>query len=91
MVKVPAGINAVIILSGPVPPVPFTVSVSVQLCPPKLNAKLAVPLAVGVPVMVYVILPAPEANVPAVRVAVRPVTPVEAILCALYAPPLPPV
>ena len=29
-----------------------TVRVSVQVCPPMLNAKLAVPLLVGVPVMV---------------------------------------
>ena len=29
-----------------------TVLVKVQVCPPKLNAKLAVPLVAGVPVMV---------------------------------------
>ena len=29
-----------------------TVLVKVQVCPPRLNAKLAVPLVVGVPVMV---------------------------------------
>ncbi len=68
-----------------------TVRASVQLCPPKLSAKFAVPAPLGVPVMLYVTLPAPEANDPAVRVAVRPVIPVEATLCALYAPPLPPV
>jgi hypothetical protein len=50
-----------------------------QLCPPILRLKLAVPLALGVPVMVYVKLPIPVAKLPAVRVAVRPVTPVEFI------------
>ncbi len=29
----------------------FTERVNAQLCPPKLNAKLAVPLALGVPVI----------------------------------------
>ena len=69
-----------------VPPPPAagkTARVSVQLCPPRLKAKLAVPLALGVPVIVYVTVPAPEANVPPVSVAVKPVTPVEAMLCAL--------
>ena len=52
-------------------------------------AKLAVPLVVGVPVIVYVNEPAPLANVPAARVAVRPVTPVDERVCALYTPPFP--
>jgi hypothetical protein len=30
----------------------ITVIINVQLCPPMFNAKLAVPLALGVPVMV---------------------------------------
>ena len=68
----------------PPPPVAGkTVRESVQLCPPRLKAKLAVPLALGVPVIAYVTVPAPEANVPLVSVAVKPVTPVEEMLCAL--------
>ena len=55
----------------------FTVRVKLQVCPPILNAKLAVPLDAGVPVIVKVKLPAPLANVPAAHVAVRPVTPVD--------------
>jgi hypothetical protein len=58
-----------------------TVLVKVQVCPPRFNAKLAVPLDAGVPVIVYVKLPAPLSNVPADRVAVRPVTPVDVIVC----------
>ena len=68
MVKVPAGIKAVSM---------FIVLVKVQVCPPILNAKLAAPLTVGVPVIVYVKLPAPLNKVPAARVAVKPVTPVD--------------
>jgi hypothetical protein len=45
-------------------------------------AKLAVPLVVGVPVIVYVNEPAPLASVPAASVAVKPTTPVEETLCA---------
>ena len=48
-----------------------------------LNEKLAVPLDTGVPVIVYVKLPAPLSKVPAVRVAVNPVTPVDVMVCAL--------
>jgi hypothetical protein len=51
--------------------------------PPIFNAKLAVPAVAGVPVMVKVKLPLPLARVPAERVAVRPVTPVEEAVCAL--------
>ena len=51
-----------------------TVLLNAQLFPPMLIAKLAVPFAEGVPVMVYVSEPAPFATVPAVRVAVKPVT-----------------
>ena len=65
--------------------------VKLQLCPPKVIANVAVPELAGVPVMVYVTLPAPLARVPAAKVAVRPVTPVEATFCALYEPALPPV
>ena len=68
-----------------------TVLVRVQVCPPRLSAKLAVPAADGVPVMVKLRLPAPLASVPAARVAVRPVTPVEVTLCPVKVPPLPPV
>ena len=53
------------------------------------KAKLAVPAALGVPVIVYVKLPAPFANEPATKVAVKPVTPVELTVCPLCAPPLP--
>ena len=65
-------LNAVMVPAGG-----FTVLVKVQVCPPMLSAKLAVPLVAGVPVMVNVKLPAPVAKVPAAHVAVRPVTPVE--------------
>ena len=61
----------------------FTVLVNEQVCPPMLNEKLAVPLVVGVPVNVYVNEPAPLSKVPAVRVAVNPVTPVDVMVCAL--------
>jgi hypothetical protein len=56
-----------------------TVTEKLQVCPPKVIAKAAVPVDVGVPAMAYVRLPAPLANVPAAKVAVRPVTPVEEI------------
>ena len=69
----------------------LTLIVKLQLCPPKVMAKLAVPELAGVPVMVYVTLPLPLAKVPAAKEAVRPVTPVEATFCALYKPALPPV
>ena len=55
----------------------FTILVKVQVCPPMLKAKLAVPVEAGVPVIVYVKLPAPLSNVPAASVAVKPVTPVD--------------
>ncbi len=55
----------------------FTVLVKVQVCPPMLSAKLAVPFDAGVPVIVNVKLPDPVAKVPAAHVAVKPVTPVE--------------
>ena len=61
-------------------------------CPPIEIAKAAVPAAEGVPVIAKVTEPAPETNVPAAKVAVRPVTPVEAIPePAEYAAPFPPV
>ena len=69
----------------------FTVLVKVQVCPPTLNAKLAVPLVAGVPVIVYDKLPAPLAKLPAAKVAVKPVTPVDVTFCAVYVPPFPPV
>lgn len=62
-----------------------------QLCPPKLSAKLAVPVVAAVPLRVRVMLPDPVATVPADKVAVRPVTPVEESVWALYVPLLPPV
>lgn len=56
-----------------------TVTEKLQLCPPKVIAKEAVPADVGVPAIAYVRLPAPLAKVPAAKVAVNPVTPVEEI------------
>ncbi len=87
--KTPAGIKAVSMFNGPRPM--FTVLVRVQVRPPMLNAKLAVPLLAGVPVIVYVKLPAPLAKLPAAKVAVSPVTPVDVMFCAAYVPPFPPV
>jgi hypothetical protein len=60
-----------------------TLTVKEHDCPPIVMAKLAVPLVVGVPVIVYVNEPAPLAKAPATRVAVKPTTPVEETLCAL--------
>ena len=60
-----------------------TVLVKVQVWPPMFNAKLAVPLVAGVPVIVYVKLPAPLAKLPAAKVAVKPVTPVDVMFCAV--------
>ena len=57
-----------------------TLTVKAQDCPPSVIAKLAVPLVVGVPVIVYVNEPAPLASEPAESVAVKPVTPVEEIV-----------
>ena len=74
-----------------VPTGTVTVRVNVHVFPPIFNAKLAVPLALGVPVIVYVRFPAPLAKVPAVKVAVNPVTPVEVTVCPLLVPPFPPV
>ena len=68
-------VKAVIVPTGKA-----TFLVKVQVCPPKLNAKLAVPLEAGVPVIVYVKLPAPLSKVPAARVAVKPVTPVDVMV-----------
>jgi 1-acyl-sn-glycerol-3-phosphate acyltransferase len=81
MVNVPAGIKAVSMFKGPRPM--FTVLVKVQVCPPILIAKLAVPLVAGVPVIVYDKLPAPLAKLPAAKVAVKPVTPVDVTVCPL--------
>ena len=60
-----------------------TVLVNVQLCPPMLKAKLAVPLEAGVPVIVKVKLPAPLSKELAASVAVKPVTPDEVMVCAV--------
>ncbi len=60
-----------------------TVLVKVQDCPPILKAKLAVPLDDGVPVILNVNEPAPLAKVPAIKVAVRPVRPVDVMFCAV--------
>ena len=68
-------LNAVMVPAGK-----STVLVKLQVCPPTLNAKLAVPLDAGVPVIVYVKLPAPLSRVPAAKVAVKPVTPVDVMV-----------
>ena len=68
-----------------------TETVNVQLCPPIVNAKLAVPLVAGVPEIANESEPDPLAKIPEVSVAVKPVTPVEEIVCKAYEPPLPPV
>jgi hypothetical protein len=52
-------------------------------------AKVAVPEVEGVPVIVYKTEPFPLAKLPAFKVAVKPVTPVEEIDCATYTPPFP--
>ena len=57
-----------------------TLTVKEQDCPPTVMAKVAVPLVVGVPVIVYVNEPAPLAKEPAESVAVKPVTPDEEIV-----------
>ena len=85
-VVAPAQLRVVSVAAGAA-----TFTVKLQLCPPKLIAKVAVPLVDAVPVMVYVTLPFPLAKVPALKVAVSPVTPVEARFCALYVPAFPPV
>jgi hypothetical protein len=55
----------------------------VQLCPPTVMTKLAVPLEFGIPVIVYDNDPAPLANTPAASAAVKLTIPVEDTLCAL--------
>ena len=69
----------------------FTLRAKEQVCPPTPMVKLAVPLDAGVPVIVYVKLPAPLSKVPAAKLAVKPVTPVDVMVCAEYVPPFPPV
>ena len=65
---------------------------NVHVCPPNEIAKLAVPAAVGVPEMLYVMFPFPFAKFPGCKIAVNPVTPVDAIEVPVeYATPLPPV
>ena len=59
-------------------------------CPPIVSAKLAVPLVLGVPVIANEREPEPFAKIPAVNVAVKPVTPIEEIVWAVYEPPFPP-
>jgi hypothetical protein len=64
----------------PVPvPAAETVIEKLHDCPPTVTAKEAEPAAEGVPVMAKVTEPAPEAKVPAAKVAVRAVTPVDDI------------
>jgi len=69
----------------------LTVKSKLQVCPPTFKVKLAVPTALGVPVILYVKVPAPLAKVPANKMAIKPVTPVDVMVCPLCVPPLPPV
>ena len=80
-----AQLNAVMLAEG------NTVLVKVQVWPPMLKTKLAIPELAGVPLIVYVKLPAPEARVLAAQVAVRPLTPVEVTVWTPRYPPFPPV
>ncbi len=58
---------------------------------PKEISNAAVPSADAVPLMEYIRLPGPLANVPSCKIAVRPVTPVDDIgEPAVYFAPLPP-
>ena len=50
---------------------------NVHDCPPNEIVKLAVPADVGVPEMLYVMLPFPLAKFPGCKVAVKPVTVVD--------------
>ena len=68
-----------------------TETVNEHDCPPIVNAKLAVPLVAGVPEIANESEPKPLAKIPAVNAAVKPVTPVEEMVCAAYEPPFPPV
>ena len=77
--KTSPGINTVSMFSGPMPP--FTGLVNMQVFPPMFSAKFAIPTDAGVPVITYVKLPIPLAKVPAVKVAVKPNTPVEVMVC----------
>ena len=90
-VKVPLFVELAQVKAVMVPTGKATILARVQVFPPMLKAKLAVPLLDGVPVIVYVKLPAPVTKLPDVNVAVSPVTPVEVIVCPLCKPPFPPV
>jgi hypothetical protein len=61
----------------------MTLSETEQFCPAILNVKNAVPEIPGVPVMLQTSEPEPLAKLPALKVAVRPVTPVDATTCVL--------
>ena len=73
-----AQVNAVMVPAGKA-----TVLDRVHVCPPMLSAKLAVPLVAGVPVILNVNEPVPLAKLPAAKVAVKPVTPVDVMFCAV--------
>ena len=53
----------------------------VQTCPPKARLKIALPVVLGVPEMLYTSVPFPLARLPDCNVSVSPVTtpPLEAI------------
>jgi hypothetical protein len=74
-----------------VPTREVTVLLNAQVCPPIESAKVALPIAEGVPVIVYVKVPLPFAKLPGASVAVNPVTPVEVMVwptCAFSFPPV---
>jgi hypothetical protein len=79
-VKVPALVAVEQLSAVMVPIGKSTVLVNAHVCPPMLKAKLAVPFDAGVPDIVYVNDPAPLSKVPAARVAVKPVTPVDVMV-----------
>jgi hypothetical protein len=72
--------------------VALTDSAKLHDCPPKVSGNVALPVLVGVPLTTKARVPAPLARVPACKVAVRPVTPVELMAVpAAYVLALPPV
>ena len=54
-----------------------------------VKEKLAVPLVAGVPEITNETEPEPFDKIPEFKVAVKPVTPFEEIVCAAYEPPFP--
>ena len=68
------------VMTGDVGPATLlTVNEMLHDFPAKLSGKLAIPTDVGVPLTVKEKFPVPLANTPACSVAVRPITPVDAM------------